>query len=172
MKGWLPRARIWKIEALTLAVLLCPIGCVTTSSSTATPAHTLIQLLANEVDSVDDSAINAQRAEKLCQLAKSENWRLALRMYDISEADFVALPPKQRDARRAEDLKRVGEVNRIVQTVLARAQRFHADGKLAKADELSTCIRRLIDANSGPNVLALANMVARGIEKRLADSGL
>ncbi|RMH25683.1 MAG: hypothetical protein D6693_08590 [Planctomycetota bacterium] len=109
--------------------------------------------------------VTSDDLDALRRIADREDWRRAMRAIDLPEAEFVRLPVARRDARRQADLDRAGALRRLGRSAAHEISRLRAEGRSAEAAALARAVERLIEANRGPQTLALINAVAEAIER-------
>lgn len=124
------------------------------------------------IAAVLESGLSLQdRVGALCRLASGGEWRDALRIYEISEAEYAALPERDRLARFESDKARAGQARALIERALEEIAGARAGGDLPRAERLAGCLRRFAEANRGPRALALATLYADLIDRRLAEIG-
>jgi len=106
-----------------------------------------------------------QRAavEILARAAQRDDWRAALCLMPMTEAQFVRLPQDQRTSlrqRMLQDLEVVRALARRLRTVASEAE---AAGDREAADRWRLALRRLGEANRGAHVPALVDLVGQAI---------
>lgn len=153
---------IRSIGALAVALLLA--SC---AGRALTQTQSINDLLPQVTAGRGSDEANMWLVNDFRQMAMSPGWMESLRVFDISEAEFVALPAAERDARRADDLATVARMKALGSAVMRQADREQKQGNLAEAKDIREAVRRLVAANSGEETLALADMVAQSMNQSL-----
>ncbi len=157
------------IAAVALVAVISAVGCADRRHGGMTAPST-----AGE-DSVaallESSAVGAERVDAFCRLARADGWRDSLRLYEMSEAEFAALPESERQALFEKNLARAGVARSLIEDAIAQITGARAIGDTDRAEMIAACLRRFADANRGPRALALATLYAELIDRRLAEIG-
>lgn len=121
-----------------------------------------------ELWSSGDRDTAVQTVVKLCDAgAKTEQ----LRPYTMTEAEFVALPIDEQQERKMEIVKDLETLREITRELARRSEAAAAAGDLASAEAHLRVNKRIGEANTGPDVMLIVNLLGEAITKR-ADSDL
>lgn len=164
--SWKDRMNTIRLIGVLAAALLLA-GCAGRTSTQSRSIHNLLPQVTAERG--QDEA-NMWLVNDFRQLAMSRDWMESLRVFDISEAEFIALPAAERDARREGDLATASRMQALASAVMRQADREQKQGNLTEAKALREAVRRLVVANSGQETLALADLVAQSINRSLPAS--
>lgn len=89
-----------------------------------------------------------------------------LRLYNMSEKEFVALPQEKREPLGNEMFNTFETLRDIVREADRQAKDSMSKGDYSAAERIYEALGRLAAANSGPQMTLLANAVGRGIDKQ------
>lgn len=108
----------------------------------------------------------SEAVNTLTQLGDTHVPIARLRLYHMSEKEFVALPQEKRVPLGNEMFNRFETLRDIVREADRQAGDSMSKGDYSAAERIYEALGRLAAANSGPQMTLLANAVGRGIEKR------
>lgn len=155
------------VAAVALVAVITAVGCADRRHGGMTSAPTA------SGDSVaallQSSAVGVERVDAFCRLARADGWRDSLRLYEMSEAEFAALPESERQALFEQNLARAGAARSLIEDAVAQITGARSAGDTRRADMIAECLRRFAEANRGPRALALATIYADLIDRRLAE---
>lgn len=86
------------------------------------------------------------------------------RPFDLSEHQFVLLPAGERDPLKQEMLAKFAILQKFSRELQSQAKAAVAAGDYARAKRLLLAMKQLGQANTGPEVTLLANLVGTAIE--------
>ncbi len=137
-----------------------------TASSTG-----IVVLLGQWVDAGENADRQIELFGRLIDLSLQADWMDQLRVYELSEEEFTALPTKERD-----ELKQVYYDRSMVLKSLARAAledvgASRAAGDRAWADQLRIAVGRVAQANDTEDGVLLGRIVAQGIARSVNPKG-
>ncbi len=112
----------------------------------------------------------AQAINELMKIADGSDDATLFRPYDFSEEAFVALPRSEREALQKEMLERYSLLKRFALDVRERAQQAVVNGERSKAERMLAVMKQLGEANTGPDVTSVAQLIGRFIRERAAES--
>lgn len=147
-------------------------GCSTSSRSgteaaapvsIALPASVNTILAQMESEPSARGATIAEHVEMFQTLAMADDWRESLRVYDLSEAEFIRLPEAERNRLRAIYITRGGTMKTLAYAALDEAVRLRRQGEPGSAEVLLESVRRFTLANTTPETLAVGKMIAEAI---------
>lgn len=123
----------------------------------------MLRILQNWAAGRRDEAVAA-----VLELYDSESNGRAWRPYSISEQEFVALPADRREELKQEMVETTRHMRELARELGNRAVTARRSGHRAESERLMGALRRLAQANRGPEVTQLFDITGAAIEK-LAD---
>ncbi len=133
-----------------------------TAISATAPVSGLLDILAKWSAGEHDAAVAGVVA-----LSQSPAGADALRLYAMTEQQFVKLPAERRAELQSEVHESLKHLRALARELRRRASEAATDGRASEADRLMDALRALVRANRGPEVFHAVEMVCKAIEEGL-----